>query len=305
MGFARSLNAIISHLPPRRQTLLFSATQTQSVKDLARLSLDSPASVGVQEAGSEVATPKNLEQHYLVCELDKKLDVLYSFIKAHLQAKAIVFMSSGKQARLLVPISQTANQRSAISQVRFVFETFCKLQPGIPLLHLHGKQKQTKRFSIYQRFLTCSHSILFATDIAARGLDFPSVDWVLQLDVPEDADTYIHRVGRTARYESAGKGLLFLLPSEEEGMVRALKSKGVEIERIKVKQSKVASISHQLQSFAFKEPEIKYLGQRVCGFNRHSIGGVADAPCLGIRVVHEVYIFAQGQIDLQAERTTG
>jgi ATP-dependent RNA helicase DDX10/DBP4 len=152
---------------------------------------------------------------------------------------------------------------SSGKQVRFVFETFCKLQPGIPLLHLHGKQKQTKRIDIYQRFLKSSHSILFATDIAARGLDFPSVDWVVQLDAPEDADTYIHRVGRTARYESAGRGILFLLPSEEEGMVRALKTKGVEIERIKAKQSKVASISHQLQNFAFKEPEIKYLGQRV------------------------------------------
>jgi ATP-dependent RNA helicase DDX10/DBP4 len=100
MGFARSLNAILSHLPRNRQTLLFSATQTQSVKDLARLSLDDPASVNVQEAGSVVATPKNLEQHYLVCELDRKLDVLYSFIKTHLKMKAIVFMSSGKQVRL-------------------------------------------------------------------------------------------------------------------------------------------------------------------------------------------------------------
>ena len=97
MGFARSLNAIISHLPHSRQTLLFSATQTQSIKDLARLSLDNPASVNVQEAGSSVATPKNLEQHYLVCELDRKLDVLHSFIKTHLKMKAIVFMSSGKQ----------------------------------------------------------------------------------------------------------------------------------------------------------------------------------------------------------------
>ncbi|KAF8516044.1 DEAD-domain-containing protein [Gautieria morchelliformis] len=243
MGFARSLNAIISHLPRHRQTLLFSATQTQSVKDLARLSLDDPASVSVQEAGSVVATPKNLEQHYLVCELDRKLDILYSFIKTHLKVKAIVFMSSGKQ-------------------VRYVFETFCKMQPGIPLLHLHGKQKQSKRLDIYQRFLSCSHSVLLATDIVARGLDFPSVDWVVQLDAPEDADTYIHRVGRTARYESAGRGLLFLLPSEEEGMVKALSAKGVEIARIKAKQSKIASIAHQLQNFAFKEPEIKYLGQR-------------------------------------------
>lgn len=98
MGFSRTLNAIIEHLPRNRQTLLFSATQTQSVHDLARLSLRNPEAVDVKEAGTSVAIPKNLEQHYMVCELDRKLDVLYSFIKTHLKIKAIVFMSSGKQA---------------------------------------------------------------------------------------------------------------------------------------------------------------------------------------------------------------
>ena len=99
MGFARTLNALLSHLPKSRQTLLFSATQTDSVKDLARLSLNDPVYVGVKEEGSQTATPKSLEQHYVVVELDKKLDVLWSFIKAHLQSKILVFMSSGKQVR--------------------------------------------------------------------------------------------------------------------------------------------------------------------------------------------------------------
>jgi len=56
--------------------------------------------------------------------------------------------------------------------------------------------------------------VLFSTDIAARGLDFPAVDWVLQMDCPEDVNTYIHRVGRTARYNAGGKALLLLLPAE-------------------------------------------------------------------------------------------
>ena len=56
--------------------------------------------------------------------------------------------------------------------------------------------------------------VLFATDLAARGLDFPAIDWVIQADCPEDTDTYIHRVGRTARYRAAGKALLILIPSE-------------------------------------------------------------------------------------------
>ncbi|RDX46437.1 DEAD-domain-containing protein [Lentinus brumalis] len=243
MGFQKTLTALLSHLPKSRQTLLFSATQTQSVSDLARLSLKDPVKVGVEETLSEGATPKALEQHYVVCELDKKLDVLWSFIKSHLQAKTLVFMSSCKQ-------------------VRFVFETFCKMHPGTPLLHLHGKQKQMTRLATFQRFTSMKHAVLFATDIAARGLDFPSVDWVLQVDAPEDAETYIHRVGRTARYESAGKGLLLLTPSEEEGMVAALKKKNIDIQKIKIKASKTQSISNQLQNLAFQDPEIKYLGQR-------------------------------------------
>ncbi|OCH87503.1 DEAD-domain-containing protein [Obba rivulosa] len=243
MGFQRTLSALLSHLPKSRQTLLFSATQTESVADLARLSLKDPVYVGVKEADYESATPKSLEQHYVVCELDKKLDIVWSFIKSHLQSKTLVFMSSCKQ-------------------VRFVFETFCKMHPGIPLLHLHGKQKQMTRLAMFQRFTSMKHAVLFATDIAARGLDFPSVDWVLQVDAPEDADTYIHRVGRTARYESAGKSLMLLLPSEEEGMKQALEKKNIIVQKIKIKASKTQSIENQLQNLAFQEPEIKYLGQR-------------------------------------------
>jgi ATP-dependent RNA helicase DDX10/DBP4 len=243
MGFAKSLNAIVGHLPKHRQTLLFSATQTSSVKDLARLSLRNPESIGLKETEHEGATPSTLQQHYTVVSLDRKLDVLFSFIRTHLQSKILVFMSCCKQ-------------------VRFVFETFCKLHPGVPLLHLHGKQKQPKRLDIFAKFTASKVGVLFATDIAARGLDFPAVDWVIQVDAPEDGDTYIHRVGRTARYQSAGQALLLLAPSEEEGMKAVLDAKGIDITPIKYKESKVQSIQNQLQKFAFEDPEIKYLGQR-------------------------------------------
>jgi len=147
-----------------------------------------------------------------------------------------------------------------------VFETFCNLHPGVPLLHLHGKQKQTMRLEIFNKFSSMRHAYLFATDIAARGLDFPAVDWVVQVDAPENADTYIHRVGRTARYEASGHALLFLLTSEEQGMKAALDKKNVPIDKIKVKPSKTISIKNQLQSLCFKDPEIKYLGQKVLNF---------------------------------------
>ncbi|KAJ1679307.1 ATP-dependent RNA helicase dbp4, partial [Spiromyces aspiralis] len=241
MGFKREVNAIIENLPRRRQTLLFSATQTKSVKDLARLSLKDPEYVAVHEK-SDIVTPKKLSQHYMVCELSEKLDILYSFIKSHLKCRVLVFMSSCKQ-------------------VRFVYETFSRLQLGVSLLHLHGKQKQMKRVEIFEKFMKSPCAYLLCTDIAARGLDFPAVDWVVQLDCPEDTDTYIHRVGRTARYDADGKALLMLLPSELE-MVKQLKEKKVPIERIHAKSSKTMSVAKQLQLFCFQDPEIKNLGQK-------------------------------------------
>ncbi|KAL8931048.1 MAG: hypothetical protein Q9208_000150 [Pyrenodesmia sp. 3 TL-2023] len=242
MGFQSTVDAIVEHLPKERQTLLFSATQTKKVSDLARLSLRDPEYVSVHEAASS-ATPSTLQQNYIVTPLPEKLDTLWSFIRANLKSKILVFLSSGKQ-------------------VRYVYESFRHMQPGIPLLHLHGRQKQTARFDITRKFSATQNSCLFATDVVARGLDFPAVDWVIQLDCPEDADTYIHRVGRTARYERDGRAVLFLEPTEEEGMLEQLERKKVAVEKINVRQKKQQSIKHQLQSMCFKDPELKYLGQK-------------------------------------------
>lgn len=287
MGFSRTLTALLSHLPKSRQTLLFSATQTDSVASLARLSLKSPVHISTIDAASHNNTmPQSLSQHYLLCTLDSKLSILWSFIKSHLQSKMLVFMSSCKQ-------------------VRFVFETFCKMHPGVPLLHLHGKMKQSARLTMYDKFTKSAHAVMFATDIAARGLDFPAIEWVLQVDVPEDVDTYIHRVGRTARYESKGNALMFVMPSEEEGMQAALESKGIVVDKIKVRASKTQSIENQLQNLAFQDPDIKYLGQRVrsISFIIQLLEHVSEvhflAPPAGLRVVPPLCLPPQGQSHLQ------
>lgn len=242
LGFQTAVDALIEHLPRQRQTLMFSATQSKKVSDLARLSLKDPEYVSVHQDASS-ATPTNLQQHYIVTPLPEKLDTLYGFIKSNLKSKIIVFLSSGKQ-------------------VRFVYESFRHLQPGIPLLHLHGRQKQVARLEITSRFTSAKHSCLFATDVVARGIDFPSVDWVIQVDCPEDADTYIHRVGRTARFESNGRAVLFLDPSEEEGMVKKLEQKKIPIQKVNVKETKKKSIQNSLQNMCFQNPDLKYLGQK-------------------------------------------
>ncbi|XP_041749790.1 probable ATP-dependent RNA helicase DDX10 isoform X2 [Coregonus clupeaformis] len=242
MGFSDTINAIVENLPKTRQTLLFSATQTKSVKDLARLSLKDPEYVWVHEK-AKFSTPATLEQNYVVCELHQKVNMLFSFIRSHLQKKVIVFFACCKE-------------------VQYLFRVFCRLRPGMPILALHGKQQQMKRVEVYNDFIKKKNAVLFATDIAARGLDFPAVNWVLQFDCPEDANTYIHRVGRTARYKEGGEALLVLLPSEEESMLSQLQEKKVPINRIQVNPEKLASVQQKLEAFLAQEKEQKERAQR-------------------------------------------
>ncbi|CAJ2630714.1 unnamed protein product [Trifolium pratense] len=241
-GFKKVINAIISQLPKRRQTMLFSATQTKSVQDLARLSLKDPEYISVHEE-SVTATPTLLKQMVMIIPLDQKLDMLWYFIKTHLKSKTLVFLSSCKQ-------------------VKFVFEAFKKLHPGIPLKCLHGRMKQEKRMAIYSEF--CENcSVLFATDVAARGLDFnKAVDWVVQVDCPENVASYIHRVGRTARYKSLGKSVLFLLPSETK-MLEKLEAGKVPVHSLpKPRKKLLQPVSSLLASLLVKYPELQQQAQR-------------------------------------------
>ncbi|GAB4830001.1 DEAD-box ATP-dependent RNA helicase 32 [Ancistrocladus abbreviatus] len=159
-GFEETLNAIVSQLPRYRQTLLFSATQTKSVQELARLSLKDPEYLSVHEE-SLTATPNLLHQSAIIVPLEQKLDVLWSFIKAHLNSRILVFLTTRKQ-------------------VNFVFEVFKKLHSGIPLNCLQGKMNQEKRLGTYSQFCGM-RAVLFSTNVSARGLDFEmAVDWVVQ-----------------------------------------------------------------------------------------------------------------------------
>ncbi|KAJ6297923.1 hypothetical protein OIU76_019106 [Salix suchowensis] len=241
VGFKKTLNAIVAQLPKRRQTLLFSATQTKSIQDLARLSLKDPEYISVHE-DAETATPNRLQQTAMIVPLEQKLDMLWSFVKAHLNSKILVFLSSCKQ-------------------VKFVFEAFKKLRPGVPLKCLHGRMKQEKRMGIYSQFCE-SHSVLFSTDVASRGLDFnKAVDWVVQVDCPDDVASYIHRVGRTARYLAGGRSVLFLMPSEMK-MLEKLQTAKIPVQFIKANTKRLQPVSGLLSALLVKYPDMQQLAQR-------------------------------------------
>lgn len=249
MGFREQMIRILDYLPKGardggpRQTLLFSATQTKRVADLAALSLYKPEYIGVHDKVSTGPTPESLQQSYVVIPLGNKLDTVYSFIKSHLKKKSIVFFNS-------------------CSQVRHAYDLFCALQPGTPLLALHGKLHQERRTRVYFDYLQRPHAVLFCTDVAARGLDFPDVDWVVQADAPEDKEMYIHRVGRTARYTAGGKSMVCLLPSEEEGMKTIFEEAKIPVKKLAINPTKTVVVSTQANGIVASRPELNQLAKK-------------------------------------------
>lgn len=262
MGFEAAMNAIIEHLPPQRQTFLYSATQTRSIKDLARLSLTDPTYVAPHEQAA-FSTPDELAQNYVVVNLEDKLTMLWSFIKTHMKQKCIVFMSSCKQ-------------------VKYVHEMFCKLRAGCSLLALYGTLHQDRRMAIYNEFCRKSNVVLFATDVASRGLDFPEVNWVVQLDCPEDATAYIHRAGRTARNTKHGENLLVLMPSEEAAMVAELQERKIPIQKIAIDPKRLFSPRAKMEGFLAQNRELKESAQRAFVAYIKSVVLMKNTKCFNV-----------------------
>jgi ATP-dependent RNA helicase DDX18/HAS1 len=226
-GFEDDLRAILKCLPSERQTMLFSATQTKKVEDLARLSINQKTAIYVQvESENNLATVGGLEQGYVTCPSDQRFMLLFTFLKKNKKKKIMVFFSS-------------------CNSVKFHAELLNYID--VPVQDIHGRQKQVKRTTTFFQFCKSDSGTLCCTDVAARGLDIPKVDWIIQFDPPDDPKEYIHRVGRTARGATgSGRALLFLTP-EETGFLRYLKAAKVALNEYEFPISKVANVQSQLQ----------------------------------------------------------
>ncbi|XP_040418474.1 ATP-dependent RNA helicase DDX18 [Cygnus olor] len=231
VGFEEEMKQIIKLLPKRRQTMLFSATQTRKVEDLAKISLKKePLYVGVDD-NKETATVDGLEQGYVVCPSEKRFLLLFTFLKKNRKKKLMVFFSS-------------------CMSVKYHYELLNYID--LPVMAIHGKQKQTKRTTTFFQFCNAESGILLCTDVAARGLDIPEVDWIVQYDPPDDPKEYIHRVGRTARgINGRGHALLILRP-EELGFLRYLKQARVPLSEFEFSWSKISDIQSQLEKLIEK-----------------------------------------------------
>ncbi|HET9709873.1 MAG TPA: DEAD/DEAH box helicase [Gemmatimonadales bacterium] len=190
MGFAPDVNRILRALPEERQTLLFSATISPEVDALARKALSGHASV---EIGRRAQTAEGIEHVIVAADKLKKRDVLAAILQAKPVGQTLIFTRTKYGADKLV--------------------TFLR-RSGIIANAIHGDKAQSHRTRTLDAFRAGSAEILVATDIAARGIDVDGIRMVVNYDVPNDPETYVHRVGRTARAGARGLALTLLSPDE-------------------------------------------------------------------------------------------
>jgi len=187
MGFIPDIRRICAQLPKKRQSMLFSATLSQEIAELAKDIVNDPLRISVSP---DKPTVEKISQSVAFLERDKKLDYLETLMRERLEksstARALVFCRTKHGANKLAK----------------------KLtQSGLPSDAIHGNKSQSARQRALDKFKSCECPILVATDIAARGIDVKDMPLVINFDLPEAPETYVHRIGRTARAESDGEAI--------------------------------------------------------------------------------------------------
>ncbi|KAG9160051.1 hypothetical protein Leryth_005780 [Lithospermum erythrorhizon] len=275
-NFEEEMKQIIKALPKERQTALFSATQTSKVQDLARLSFrTTPVYIDVDD-GRKKVTNEGLQQGYCVVPSAKRFILLYSFLKRNRSKKVMVFFSS-------------------CNSVKFHSELLRHID--IDCDDIHGKQKQQKRTSTFFDFCKAEKGILLCTDVAARGLDIPSVDWIVQYDPPDEPKEYIHRVGRTARGEGAkGNALLFLIP-EELQFLRYLKAAKVPVKEYEYDDKKIANVQSHLEKLVANNYYLNKSAKEayrayILAYNSHSMKDIFNVHRLDLQEVASSFCFS-------------
>nr|AAC27683.1 helicase pitchoune [Drosophila melanogaster] len=290
IGFEEELKQIINLLPKRRQTMLFSATQTARIEALSKLALKSePIYVGVHD-NQDTATVDGLEQGYIVCPSEKRLLVLFTFLKKNRKKKVMVFFSS-------------------CMSVKYHHELFNYID--LPVTSIHGKQKQTKRTTTFFQFCNAESGILLCTDVAARGLDIPQVDWIVQYDPPGDQASIIHRVGRTARGSGTSGHALLLMRPEELGFLRYLKAAKVPLNEFEFSWQKIADIQLQLEKLIAKNYFLNQSAKEafksyVRAYDSHQLKQIFNVNTLDLQAVAKSFGFlVPPVVDLKVARPSG
>ncbi|RFU62415.1 DEAD/DEAH box helicase [Peribacillus glennii] len=207
IGFLPEVEAIIGMAPTEKQMLLFSATMPEQVRSIAKRFMKSPVTISVK---SKNVTVEQISQTVIETTDRTKQATLFKVIKEEQPFMAIIFCRTKRRVSKLNEALKNAGFNSD---------------------ELHGDLSQSKREQVMKRFRDAAIHLLVATDVAARGLDVEGVTHVFNYDVPEDAESYIHRIGRTGRAGGQGMAITFIAPKDRQLLAAIEKGIQLTVER--------------------------------------------------------------------------
>ncbi len=224
LGFINDIWDVIKFVPKRHQTLFFSATINAEIKELAYSLVINPIRIQISPKDP---VSKNITHSVVFIEMDDKRFFLERMIKEHPESKILVFVRTKIRA-----------ERVAKAMERV----------GITTMTMHGGKEQEDRVGAMKQFKTGEVKVLIATDISARGIDIPNVEYVFNYDLPDQSENYVHRVGRTGRGMEKGIALSFCSPEEKEVLDEIQEFLGKEINVIDIKKTEyeeTIDLSHE------------------------------------------------------------
>lgn len=224
MGFLPQIKRILKQVPVKRQTMLFSATMPSQIVKIASTYMSLPTRIEVAPAGTSA---ENVEQEIIVVEKAYKIDYLKDILSKN-RGSILIFMRTKHAVKAL---TKKLNNL------------------GFTASEIHSNRSLSQRQSALEGFKIGKYRILIATDIAARGIDVNEISLVINFDLPEKTDDYVHRIGRTARAGKSGKAISFVMPSQ----LRSLR----EIERLINKTLKINKTEEELRRIAMTVPSEK------------------------------------------------
>jgi len=193
MGFIKDIQDVLRHLPRRRQTLFFSATINKKIKKTAYDLIKSNA-IRIQISPKDPVS-KNIKHSVAYVSMDDKRYFLERLIKENEESKVLVFVRTKVRAERV---------KKAMARV------------GVDVVTIHGDKEQDDRNSVMNKFRSGEVKIMIATDVSARGIDIANVDYVVNYDLPDVPENYVHRIGRTGRGREKGNAVSFCSPEEKE-----------------------------------------------------------------------------------------
>ena len=195
MGFAPQLDRILKNMPDDRQTMLFSATMPDEIAKIARKYMQKPLRIEVAKSGTTVDT---IDQEVYVVPRSEKMDLLEKLLHQYKGSVLIFSRTKHGAAKIARKIRKQGHSADEI----------------------HSNRSQNQRQKALKGFASGRYRILVATDIAARGIDVDDIELVLNFDLPEQIDDYVHRIGRTGRAGRSGKAISFAAPEQKSDVAQ-------------------------------------------------------------------------------------